>query len=222
MLFTKYQEMINNGNQKIKSYTIGTGKASEILGLSITSVKLLVDNQELIGWKTQGGHRRIDMESIRKYQKKLKKPIESSSKPKPLPSISFMVEDTLMANELKNIGVQWQEMMEFNIKKSIAETYLSFSQKIPDILIIQTSMPVAQQIAIILDLNNFIDSSEKYISVIFSTNITDLALRLQGKLNSAIQISSDPLNHEWLRAFFNGVMANPEWRTVHKKEIYQH
>ena len=124
-----------------------------------------------------------------------------------------MLEDTLMANELKSIGVQWQEIMEFNIKKSIAETYLSFSQKIPDILIIQTSMPVAQQIAIILDLNNFIDSSEKYISVIFSTNITDLALRLQGKLNSAIQISNDPLNHEWLRAFFNGVMASPEWRT---------
>ena len=71
MLFTKYQEMINSGNQKVRNYTIGTGKASEILGLSITSIKLLVDKQELIGWKTQGGHRRIDMESIRKYQKKL-------------------------------------------------------------------------------------------------------------------------------------------------------
>jgi hypothetical protein len=211
--------MINSGNQKVRNYTIGTGKASEILGLSITSIKLLVDKQELIGWKTQGGHRRIDMESIRRYQKKLKKPIEPSSKSKPLPSISFMVEDTVMANELNNIGVQWQEMIEFNIRKSISETYLSFSQKIPDILVIQTNMPVAQQMAIILDLNNFIDSSEKYISVIFLTNISDLKLRLQGKLNSAIQISSDTMNHEWLRAFFNGVMTSPEWRASQKKEI---
>ena len=197
----------------------GTTYAAKLLGLSVGTIQTLVEKNELQAWKTQGGHRRIDMESIRKYQKKLKKPIESSSKPKPLPSISFMLEDTLMANELKSIGVQWQEIMEFNIKKSIAETYLSFSQKIPDILIIQTSMPVAQQIAIILDLNNFIDSSEKYISVIFSTNITDLALRLQGKLNSAIQISSDTMNHEWLRAFFNGVMTSPEWRASQKKEI---
>ena len=130
-----------------------------------------------------------------------------------------MVEDTVMANELNNIGVQWQEMIEFNIRKSISETYLSFSQKIPDILVIQTNMPVAQQMAIILDLNNFIDSSEKYISVIFLTNISDLKLRLQGKLNSAIQISSDTMNHEWLRAFFNGVMTSPEWRASQKKEI---
>ena len=72
---------------------------------------------------------------------------------------------------------------------------------------------------IILDLNNFIDSSEKYVSVIFLTNISDLKLRLQGKLNSAIQISSDTMNHEWLRAFFNGVMTSPEWRASQKKEI---
>lgn len=219
MLITKYQEIINNGNQKVRSYTIGTGKASQILGLSITSVKLLVDKQELIGWKTQGGHRRIDMESIRKYQRKLKKPVESSLKSKPLLSISFMIEDALMLNTLKSIVTQWQEVIEFNIKKSISETYLSFSQKIPDVLIIQTNMPVAQQIAILLDLNNFIDSSEKYISVIFLTNITDLTVSLQGKLNTAIQISSDTLNHEWLRAFINGVMASPEWRTPRKNEI---
>ena len=37
---------------------------------------------------------------------------------------------------------------------------LSFSQKIPDILVIQTNMPVAQQMAIILDLNNFIFAVE--------------------------------------------------------------
>jgi hypothetical protein len=128
-----------------------------------------------------------------------------------------MVEDSLTVNLLNRTVNQWQEMIDFNIRKSISETYLSFSINVPDILIIQTNMPVAQQIAIILDLNNFIDSSEKYISVIFLTNVTDMTLRLQGKLNSAIQISNDTLSHEWLRAFINGVMASPEWRAPNPK-----
>jgi excisionase family DNA binding protein len=217
MLDTKYDEIINNTYQKFTNHAIGTNKAAQLLGISITSVKNLVDKQELIAWKTQGGHRRIDMESIRKYQKKLIKPLESSLKSKPLPSISLMVEDSLTVNLLNRTVNQWQEMIDFNIRKSISETYLSFSINVPDILIIQTNMPVAQQIAIILDLNNFIDSSEKYISVIFLTNVTDMTLRLQGKLNSAIQISNDTLSHEWLRAFINGVMASPEWRAPNPK-----
>ncbi len=212
MSATKYDEIINNNYQNFTNHTIGTNKAAQLLGISITSVKNLVDKQELIAWKTQGGHRRIDMESIRKYQKKIIKSFESSLKSKPLPSINLMAEDTLMVNLLNKAVNQWQEMIDFNIQKSISETYLSFSINTPDILIIQTNMPVAQQIAIILDLNNFIESSEKYISVIFLTNITDITLRLQGKLNSAIQISNDTLNQEWLRAFINGVMASPEWR----------
>jgi hypothetical protein len=216
MLSTKYHEMVNHEPQTIRNYMVGTGKAAQILGLSITSVKNLVDKQELIYWKTQGGHRRIDMESIRKYQNKLKKPIESKLKSKSLPSISFMVEDTLMVNKLKSMTTQWQDMIEFNIQNSIFETYLFISQKIPDILIVNAKMPVAQQIATIFELQNFIDSSEKYISVIFLSNVTDLTSRLEKELNPAIQISNDSLNHEWLRAFINGVMASPEWR-IQKK-----
>ena len=219
MPITKYHEMLSHEPQKIRNYMVGTGKAAQILGLSITSVKNLVDKQELIYWKTQGGHRRIDMESIRKYQNKLKKPIESNFKSKPLPSISFMVEDTLMVNRLKNMTTPWQDMIEFNIQGSIFETYLCISQKTPDILIVHAKMPVAQQITTVFELQNFIESSEKYTSVIFLTHVTDLSMRLEQELNPAIQISNDTLSHEWLRAFITGVMASPEWRIQKKNNV---
>jgi len=43
----------------------GTTYAAKLLGLSVGTVQSLVERNELHAWKTQGGHRRISMPSIR-------------------------------------------------------------------------------------------------------------------------------------------------------------
>ena len=100
MLIGNHPDTKGKGTKRLEAYAIGTAKAAQMLGLSITLVKNLVDQQELLAWKTPGGHRRIDMESIRKYQNKLKKPIYSASETRSLPSISFMVDDALVLKSL--------------------------------------------------------------------------------------------------------------------------
>lgn len=45
-----------------------TSSAAGILGLSITMVQTLVDRGDLHGWKTEGGHRRIALQSVLDYQ----------------------------------------------------------------------------------------------------------------------------------------------------------
>ena len=73
-------------------------------------------------------------------------------------------------------------------------------------------MPVAQQIDTILELQNFIGTLPKSLSVIFMTDNHDLPSKIQQELNPAIQILSDDLNQDWLKAFVTGLMASPEWR----------
>ena len=46
----------------------GTSYAAKLLNLSVGSIQSLVEKNELIAWKTQGGHRRISIESIYQYQ----------------------------------------------------------------------------------------------------------------------------------------------------------
>ena len=75
----------------------------------------------------------------------------------------------------------------------------------------KTHMTVDQQIATVVELQNFIEGLPKSLSVIFMTDTQDLQLKIQHKLNPAIQISSDTLNPAWLKAFLMGVMTNPEW-----------
>ena len=46
----------------------GTSYAAKLLNLSVGTVQTLVEKNELEAWKTQGGHRRISLQSIRNYQ----------------------------------------------------------------------------------------------------------------------------------------------------------
>ena len=46
----------------------GTSKAAELLQLSVGTVQSLVDKKILDAWVTEGGHRRISMNSIHAYQ----------------------------------------------------------------------------------------------------------------------------------------------------------
>ena len=48
----------------------GTTYAAKLLGLSVGTIQTLVEKTELQAWKTQGGHRRISMQSIRDYQRR--------------------------------------------------------------------------------------------------------------------------------------------------------
>ena len=46
----------------------GTSYAAKLLNLSVGSIQSLVEKNELRAWKTQGGHRRISIQSIHQYQ----------------------------------------------------------------------------------------------------------------------------------------------------------
>ncbi len=48
----------------------GTTEVAKILGLSVGTVQSLVERQELMAWKTRGGHRRISLASVQAYQRR--------------------------------------------------------------------------------------------------------------------------------------------------------
>lgn len=52
----------------------GTSLAAKKLGLSVGTVQALVEKNELQAWKTEGGHRRISLQSITDYQKRYGQP----------------------------------------------------------------------------------------------------------------------------------------------------
>ena len=63
----------------------GTSKAAQLLQLSVGTVQSLVDKQILDAWVTEGGHRRISLESIHLYQAQQQK----------LPALTRLIDNRL-------------------------------------------------------------------------------------------------------------------------------
>lgn len=69
---TKTDLMIKVLDLSKNKTTISTAQAARMLGVSTTLLQKLVDQEAFQAWKTPGGHRRIDLDSVKAYQNQLK------------------------------------------------------------------------------------------------------------------------------------------------------
>lgn len=93
--------MLKQNTSKVPQF-LSTAEAARMLGLSTTLVQTLVDQGELKGWKTRGGHRRISLESIHDYQNASRSsmgvPVKSTLKPR----ITAVVESAQLMEGVPN------------------------------------------------------------------------------------------------------------------------
>ena len=85
-----------------QSQFLSTASAAKMLGLSATLVQTLVDQGELKGWKTRGGHRRISFDSISEYQSQVNIPLHRKVKTATRQHINVMVENSEWIPAFKN------------------------------------------------------------------------------------------------------------------------
>lgn len=71
---------------------LSTAEAARMLGLSTTLVQTLVDQGDLKGWKTRGGHRRISMDSIMDYQSASRHIVGTNHKHSSKPKVSVVID----------------------------------------------------------------------------------------------------------------------------------
>ena len=113
----------------------GTTYAAKLLGLSVGTIQTLVEKNELQAWKTQGGHRRISMPSIREYQRKhnmLMSPAENrESRLKVL-----LVEDDAVTREmLRDFCNRCETPVDCTAMSSGLEALIDMASIQPDVLI---------------------------------------------------------------------------------------
>ena len=169
-------------NEK-QSQFLSTAEAARMLGLSTTLVQTLVDQGELKGWKTRGGHRRISLESILDYQNTSRSAMGVAIKSMMKPRVTVVVESAQLMSQLMLASADWQFAVDVTFFDSVTEGLLELSSKRPDMLVVEMSMPRTQQ--------------EKNL----------LAQRATGTANS-IQVVSGPMSPVWMHAYLTGVVAS--------------
>ncbi len=187
---------------------LSTAEAARKLGLSTTLVQTLVDQGELKGWKTRGGHRRISLESIEDYQNASRSNMSSSVKSMVKPRVTAVVESSQLLAQLTAANAHWQFPVDVTFFDSVTEALLELSSKRPDMLVVEMSMPRVQQEKTLQALENFNSRGRSPLSVVLLTAEKDLLAAKLASTDSSIQVVSGPMSSVWLHAYLTGVVAS--------------
>jgi excisionase family DNA binding protein len=183
----------------------GTSFAAKKLGLSVGTIQALVEKNELKAWKTDGGHRRISLQSIADYQKRFGQ-LEGVAKDMHTPLKVLVVDESsdtygLIQDMRQSTGI----LIESVWMTSALKALINLKSIQPDILIADLSMPN-------------VDGYELLRTVRASHLASDLALvgltlgqpsnlNAQNALPSNTALVKRPVHVQWLQGYFASQIA---------------
>lgn len=193
-------------SEKVPQF-LSTAEAARMLGLSTTLVQTLVDQGDLKGWKTRGGHRRISLDSILDYQNASRSVMGVAIKSMIKPRVTVVVEKAHLMNQLLAANAEWKFPVDVTFFDSVTEALLELSSKRPDMLVVEMSMPRTQQEKTLQALENFNSRGRSPLSVVLVTEEIGL-LNQPSSSSSSIQVVSGPMSNIWMHAYLTGVVAS--------------
>ena len=186
---------------------LSTAEAAKILGLSTSLVQSLVDSNELKGWKTRGGHRRISLQSILLYQKEASCfPVRSAPEVRKL-RVVVVQENPEALELLRQQAVQWDVAVNTAFFGSLTEAVLDMSRQPADMLVAELQMARSLQESTLQALQNFNPHGARPPSVVVLTQEKNLSIRRDMRQAQTLQLVSGPMTEVWLQAYLTGVVA---------------
>lgn len=212
----------------ILSRYVSTTKAASILGVSITLVKTLVDEHKLQGWKTQGGHRRISMESIEAYVARFQRQGKTAAtgpatatvrrlsvvpgKPRAqavpaTPQITMAVQTPELLDAIRNHRVVSPvALSQLRLVASPAQALAALVSGRPNILVLEMTGSVADQERLLRPLGD-LDAHGSPVSVLVITRHTGLNLPALPQQRCCVHIFTAPVSLEWARGCLAGMLT---------------
>ena len=182
---------------------LSTAEAAQMLGISTTLVQTLVDAQELEGWRTRGGHRRIALESVRQYQARTR-----SGRARARAGALRVVVVSEQAEGLPALQAQaerWAPQLALTLRDSVSSTLLELSTERPDVLAAELGMPRPQQEKTVQALQAFVARGPT-LTITLLTQEAALLGDAQAR-SAGLQLMPGPLTPDWLEGFLSGLQA---------------
>ena len=183
----------------------GTSKAAELLQLSVGTVQSLVDKNILNAWVTEGGHRRISLESIHNYQVQQQK----------LPALERLINDRLRVmvvddddvtrHMLQDTCLAVHAQIDCSAWASAIEALLQLPLFKPHILFLDLLMPqvdgweMVRQVKLKEDYSN--------VQIFTYSALSSDELHERGGPPKGASFLPKPLDLGWLKGYLLGMMS---------------
>jgi excisionase family DNA binding protein len=195
----------------------GTTYAAKLLGLSVGTIQTLVEKGELQAWKTQGGHRRIAMQSIRDYQRRHN--MTSSLPEGRLTRLKvLLVEDEDVTREMmRDFCARCDMPVDCTAMGSGLEALVDIASIMPDVLIADLNMPGVDGFELLRTLRqNQLFAKMTYLVI---SALTPEEIESRGNLPEGTIFVAKPVNLQWLNGFFTALMAGRQSEPVKKDRL---
>ena len=187
----------------------GTSKAAQLLQLSVGTVQSLVDKKILDAWVTEGGHRRISLESIHLYQAQQQK----------LPALARLVEDRLKVMVVDDDSVTRHLLQDACLSAharidccavdSGIQALLTLPVFKPQLIILDLLMPGVDGWEMVRQLKQKEGFEQLQIMTISALSNTELDER--GGPPEGSHFMTKPIDLGWLKGYLLGLMAPQAW-----------
>jgi excisionase family DNA binding protein len=169
---------------------ISTREAADLLGVSLRTAQLWVEQGVLLAWKTAGGHRRILLESVDKVLEERKrvslpKNLNGSSRIK----VALVEDDTDLLKLLELVVVSAQGDFQIQTATDGFKGLVMIGEFKPDILIADLNMPHMDGFKMLRAIQDSEFSPKK---IIVTTALSKEDISLRGGLPDGAQILEKP------------------------------
>lgn len=183
----------------------GTSYAAKLLGLSVGTIQNLVEKNELQAWKTQGGHRRISMQSIREYQRRYNIVTNVADAGSNHLKVLLVEDDAVTREMLRTICNNCEVPIDCTAMSSGLEALIDIASILPDVLIADLNMPGVDGFQLLKTLRH--NPLFSRMTTLVISALTPDEIEQRGPLPEGVIFISKPVNPQWLTGFFAALMA---------------
>ena len=183
----------------------GTSYAAKLLGMSVGTVQGLVEKNELKAWKTQGGHRRISLQSIHDYQRQHHIAAGVVLHTQDRLRLMVVEDDEPTRLMLQSNFDQWEVPLDVVMYDSAVEALLDMTSMHPDVLMTDLRMPHVDGFQFLRKLSQH--TVFQRLVVVVMTGLSEQDIEDAGGLPDGVHVMHKPIDLEWLKGFLDALMS---------------
>lgn len=197
---------MSNSPDGAKKEFLTSQEAARILGVSLRTVQLWVENGSLSAWKTEGGHRRISQISVTELLQKRNSDLARSKRSDKDKLKVLVVEDEQVQKVMYQLRFdQWDLPVQLDMAETGFEALMKISANPPDVLITDLNLPGMDGVQMMHTLvSSYNVHSMKIIAI---TSLTEEDIEARGGLPESVSLFYKPIPFHLLETLFRDMIS---------------
>ncbi|MCE1185233.1 response regulator [Zoogloea sp.] len=177
-----------------------TTEAAQRLGLSLGTVQQMVENGQLEGWKTAGGHRRIRISSIEEFRARaMAGGGQSQARASGALQILVAEDDRILQKLYEHTLASWGLPVQLRMVSSGIDGLIEIGRVAPDLLITDLRMPGIDGFEMIRRLRA--DQRLQELDIVVVSGLTEDEIRENGGLPADVILYGKPVPFRELKGY---------------------